>query len=78
MVREDLGSSLTNVQIQVTLFFCYANPDVLLVLTSSVIPGLTTKNTVISPTFLVWKFCGKAEFPHSFGRITNSPHHKIR
>ena len=28
----------------------------------------TAKNTVISPTFLVWKFCGKAQFPHSFGR----------
>ena len=23
------------------------------------------KNTVISPNFLVWKFCGKAQFPHS-------------
>ena len=28
----------------------------------------TAKNTVISPNFLVWKFCGKAQFPHSFGR----------
>ena len=26
----------------------------------------TAKNTVISPDFLVWKFCGKAQFPHSF------------
>ena len=24
------------------------------------------KNTVISPHFLTWKFCGKAQFPHSF------------
>ena len=31
--------------------------------------ALTVKNTVISPNFLVWKFCGKAQFPHSFGRI---------
>ena len=23
------------------------------------------KNTIISPNFLVWKFCGKAQFPHS-------------
>ena len=23
------------------------------------------KNTVISPNFLEWKFCGKAQFPHS-------------
>ena len=29
----------------------------------------TTKNTVISPDFLVRKFCGKAQFPHSFGRF---------
>ena len=26
----------------------------------------TAKNTVISPDFLVWKFCGKAQFPHIF------------
>ena len=24
----------------------------------------TAKNPVISPNFLVWKFCGKAQFPH--------------
>ena len=29
----------------------------------------TPKNTVISPNFLVWKFFGKAQFPHNFGRI---------
>ena len=29
----------------------------------------TVENTVISPNFLVWKFCGKAQFSHSFGRI---------
>ena len=28
----------------------------------------TAKNTVILPNFLVWKFCGKAQFLHSFGR----------
>ena len=28
--------------------------------------AFTAKNTVISPNFLVWKFCGKAQFPHSF------------
>ena len=27
------------------------------------------KNTVISPDFLVWKFCGKAQFPYSFGQF---------
>ena len=32
----------------------------------------TAKNTVILLDFLVWKFCGKAQFPHSFGRITRN------
>ena len=26
----------------------------------------TAKNTVILPNFLVWKFCGEAQFPHNF------------
>ena len=25
--------------------------------------------TEILPNFLVWEFCGKAQFPHSFGQI---------
>ena len=32
----------------------------------------TGKNSVISPDLLVWKFCGKTQFPHSFGRIVRS------
>ena len=32
------------------------------------ISGDTVWNTVISSNFLVWKFCGKTQFPHSFGR----------
>ena len=32
----------------------------------------TTKNIVISANFLVWKFYGKAQFPHSFGRIART------
>ena len=32
----------------------------------------TAKNTVISPDFLVWRFCGKAQFPHSFGRYAET------
>ena len=32
----------------------------------------TAKNTVISSDFLVWKFCGKAQFPHSFGQIARN------
>ena len=40
------------------------------------------KNIVISPNFLVWKFCGKEQFPHSFGRFARNytetvPFHKI-
>ena len=30
---------------------------------------LTAKNTATSSNFLLWKFCGKAQFPHSFGGI---------
>ena len=42
----------------------------------------TSQNTVISPNFLVWKFFGKAQFPHSFGRFARNcvvtvPFHKI-
>ena len=33
---------------------------------------LTAKNKVISPNFLVCKFCGKAQFPHSFGQIARN------
>ena len=32
----------------------------------------TAENTVISPNFLVWKFCGKAQFGHSFGRFVQN------
>ena len=44
--------------------------------------GYTAKITVISTDFLVWKFCGKAQFPHSFGRFVRNnaetmPFHKI-
>ena len=42
----------------------------------------TVKNTAISPNFLVWKFCGKAQFLQSFGRFARNygetvPFHKI-
>ena len=33
----------------------------------------TAKNTVISPDFLMWKFCGKAQLPHSFGQFAIRP-----
>ena len=32
-------------------------------------PPFTAKNTVISPNYLVWKFCRKAQFQYSFGQI---------
>ena len=48
----------------------------------------TAKNTVITPDFLVWKLCGKAQFPHSFRRFAHNyaklclsakfPHQEIR
>ena len=31
--------------------------------------GPTAKNSVTSPNFLVRKFCGKVQFPHSFGQF---------
>ena len=42
----------------------------------------TAKIAVILPNFLVWKFCGKAEFPHSFGPFARNyaetvPFHKF-
>ena len=35
----------------------------------------TAKNTLISSNFLVWEFCGKAPFPHSFGQIARNYAH---
>ena len=34
--------------------------------------GRTAKNTVISPNFLVWKFCGKVQFPYSLGQFARN------
>ena len=34
----------------------------------------TAKNTVISLNFLVWKFCGKAQFPHIFRGFARNYH----
>ena len=48
----------------VTLFYCCpASAAVFQKVTH------TAKNTVISRNFLVWKFCGKAQLPHSFRRF---------
>ena len=38
--------------------------------------------TAISPDFMVWKFCGKAQFPQNFGQFARNyaetvPFHKI-
>ena len=30
------------------------------------------QNTVMSPNFLAWKFCGKEQFPHSFGQFARN------
>ena len=44
--------------------------------------NITVKNAVISPDFMVRKFCGKVQFPHSFRQITQNyartvPFHKF-
>ena len=33
---------------------------------------IIAKNAVISPKFLVLKFCGKAQFLHSFGQLAQN------
>ena len=37
----------------------------------------SAKNTVISPNFLVWKFCGKAQFLLARNYAETVPFHKI-
>ena len=38
----------------------------------------TAKNTVISPNFLMWKFCGKSQFPRFLGNYAETAlFHKI-
>ena len=42
----------------------------------------TAKNTKLSPNFMIWEFCAKAQFPHSFDRFARNftetvPLHKI-
>ena len=32
----------------------------------------TAKMPLTSPDCLVWKFCGKIQFPHSFGRFAQN------
>ena len=32
----------------------------------------TAKDPIISPNFVVWRFFGKAQFPHSFERIARN------
>ena len=32
----------------------------------------TAKNTLISPNFLMWKFCGKTQFSQSFTQYTQN------
>ena len=54
--------------------FCISFPLFLILMKKSTCfsPLNTAKNTVISPDSLVWKFCGKGQFPHSFGRIARN------
>ena len=44
--------------------------------------SIEPKTTAISPNFLVWEFCGKAQFLHSFVQFARkygetAPFHKI-
>ena len=50
-----------------TTHFC-VHPSMYLYISISI----TVKNAIISPNFLMRKFCGKAQFPHSFGRIARN------
>ena len=36
------------------------------------VANVTGNNAVISPNFLVWKFCGNAQFPGSLGRFARN------
>ena len=56
--------------------------DIVVIKTNHDIPYNTAKNTVISPNLLVWKLCGKVQFPDSFGWFARNyaetvPFHKI-
>ena len=42
------------------------------------ISSITAQNTVISPNLMVWKFCGKARFPQSFGRFAGNSVETVR
>ena len=50
----------------------YENRTFLIPVLKQLEKSLTAKNPVISPNFLVWKINEKAQFPHSFGRITRN------
>ena len=65
--------------LQITNFFKYMNSHYHLFVS---LRKEHYKNTVISPNFLVWTFCGKAQFPHSFRRFSQNyaetvPFHKV-
>ena len=44
-------------------FSFYSLADIIFEINKMKVWG-TAKNTVISPNLLVWKYCGKAQFPH--------------
>ena len=72
------NKKLSNLYEQLLFLICKGirSPYILVLRCSAL--SVTTQNTVISPNSLVWKFCGKAQFPHSFGRIAETvPFHKI-
>ena len=60
-----MGKTLSLNLIYLT-YFSHGHDDIILPFYTN---SNTAKITVISPNLLVWKFCGKEQFPYSFGRF---------
>ena len=61
---------MAHIPLHVQYFAIYTNEILRLFFKNLIMPTghrTTAKKTVISPNLLVWKFCGKAQFAHSFG-----------
>ena len=69
---KQFGNCHLNLVLSIQLF----HPSSLLAFSYAL--GFTAKNTVTSPDFLVWKFCGKTQFLHSFGRFARNYAETVR
>ena len=61
--KKKVGEKLSHLQKIQLLFPTFFSPIRYIIL---------AKNTVISPNFKVWKFCGNAQYPHKFGRFARN------